>query len=274
MAGGVYEHSSTRRRAGRAERVCGVTDTSERPPHPRSPPRRGQTRDRTTCSPGPAPTGGPSGSSGDDRRVLDRLRGSRGVGRRSVPVARVLLHVADPPACPPRPGGADDRRPRPGDRFGATRAVDDRRAVPRGAAPVHRGRIRPLPGHRDRRRRRGASRRAFGVIHAASPRRSLVDLVLRRAEPSPVPPGSAREDPQGRRRARSGLHRNVLHPGDRERRTARPIARSDARRFAPHRRRQPREGRDLDPRDPEGLLRPIPASEPGRSTRRSSMDRT
>ena len=64
--------------------------------------------------------------------------------------------------------------------------------------------------------------------------------------------------------ARPRLHRDVLHPGDRERRAAGRVARGDARRFAPHRRREPCEGRDLDPGDPAGFLR----ADPGVGTRK------
>ena len=61
---------------------------------------------------------------------------------------------------------ADDRWSRSRDRLGPPRTLDDRRAVPRRSTTVHRGRIGPLPGHGDRRRRR-TTRPALGLVHAA-----------------------------------------------------------------------------------------------------------
>ncbi len=240
-----------------SERLLGVAHPAARRPHARSSTRGWQARVRTTGAQGSAPSRGPSGPPCDDRRVLDRLRGSRGMGRWPVHGIGSLLHAADPSARSPRPGRADDRAPRTRYRFGASGAVHDRRAIPRGTAPVHRGRIDPLPrdGHR---RRRRTSDAAFRLVHASSIGRRMADLVVRGAEPRPQPSRPAREGEEGRRRTGPRRYGDVLHLGDRERCSPRRVTRGDARRLAPHRRREPREGRDLDPRDPEGFLRTDP----------------
>ena len=204
-----------------------------------------------------APARGPGGPPGHDRVVLDGLRRPGRVAGGPLPDARPPLHGAHTVARPSRPRRADPRSAVPPDRHGPAGNVDDRRAVPGRSTSARRGRVGEVPRDGGGRPRR-APDPALGLLHVASRRRSLADRVVRGAEPGALDPRPRREGPEGSRLSRPRVDGHVFHPGDRERRAAGRIAGGHTRRFAPYRRREPRERGDLDPRDPQGFVRPHP----------------
>ena len=125
-----------------------------------------------------------------------------------------------------------------------------------GGSSARRRRRREVPWDGDR-RRHDAPDPAIGLVHAASvgDRWQIASYEVRSRVPTTTISTRRYARP---RLPRARLDRDVVHPGDRERCATGRIPRGTRGDSAAHRRRQPREGRDLDPRDPSGLLRAIP----------------